>query len=750
MTTSADSGDTNWNESVREYVLRPDYQPVTASTLAKRLKVTKRDRRAFREAVESLTASGVIRVHASGRINPPIPSGLIAGVIRKRASGAGVLLPHPPHPPGVSGEIAIAPRDMGDAHNGDEVLVRLLSRRGPGGRRTAEVVDVVERATNVFVGTYFEEADQGYVQIDGTGFADPVWVGDPGAKGAREGDKVVIEMVRFPTQHRSGEAVLTEVLGPRGDPGVDTLSIIREFGLPDKFPEEVLAEAHIAAENFDPENLEGRVDLTHEIMVTIDPVDARDFDDAISLKQSDDGHWHLGVHIADVSHFVTPGSALDAEAHKRGTSVYLPGRVIPMLPEVISNALASLQERQVRFAKSAFIEFTAEGTPVHVSFASTAIKVTKRLTYEQVLPLMHGEQTGKRVPAKVRQLICRMHEFAMLMRRRRFERGAINLSIPEIKLDFDQNGAVCGAHETVHDESHQIIEEFMLAANIAVATHLAQRGIEFLRRNHGDPSEAKMKAFAEFVSALGFRLRRPQSRPELQALLDRVAGKPEERAINYALLRSFKPADYSPMDIGHYALAEPNYCHFTSPIRRYPDLTIHRWIDALIEENPTYQGPRGEQLFKLGRHCSATERRAAEAERELVQVRLLNHLANEIGTELDAVITGVDRFGFFCRGTKLPADGLVHVTSLAPRDYYDYDRTAQQLVARRSGERFRLGDAVRVRVARVDVDRRELDFQLVRHSERRNSGGSSPRSRPSIPRPGTKRKSKPRKKKRGR
>ncbi len=725
-------------QRILDFVNLPEYEPVKPRNLAKRLDIPKKRLDELRETIDRLQATGQIRVGGSGRIKPRTPAGLIAGVMRKRSSGAGYLVPHEPRPTDVTGDIYVAPEDMRDAHNGDEVLVRLTSRRGPGGRRCGIVVEVVGRATNVFVGTYMEEAEQGYVSIDGTNFNEPVWVGDPGAKGAREGDKVVIEMIRFPTQHQQGEAVLTKVLGPRGEPGVDTLSIIHEFGLPDEFPDDVLDEARIEAENFSEDQLGGREDLTGEVTVTIDPADARDFDDAISLRRSDDGHWHLGVHIADVAHFVQPGTALDREAQLRGTSVYLPTKVIPMLPEVLSNALASLQEQRVRYTKSAFIEYTPDGIPVHTRFANSAIRVTKRFAYEQVLPIIEGangegnpasrkKSGAAAVPSNVRKLLCDMRELAMLLRGRRFEAGAVNLDLPEIKLDFDQDGRVAGAHEVVHDESHQIIEEFMLAANVAVATKLADKGLEFLRRVHADPSESKMRAFGEFASALGYPLKNPQSRHELQRLLKRLVGQREERAVHYALLRSFKQAEYSPFDIGHYALAEQNYCHFTSPIRRYPDLTIHRWIDALLTGNRTYRGSRGEELLRLARQCSATERRAAEAERELVSLKLLAYLETRIGMELDAVITGVDRYGFFCRGTALPAEGLVHVTTLSSGDYYDYDKSAQRLIARRSGEQFRLGDMVRVQVARVDVDRRELDFRLVRHERR---GAAMPGRRP--------------------
>ncbi|MGH7202704.1 MAG: ribonuclease R, partial [Planctomycetaceae bacterium] len=595
-----------------------------------------------------------------------------------------------------------------------------LKRRRGGGRRCGRIEEVVLRATSTFVGTYVEEQGQALVRVDGQTFAEPIVVGDPGAKGARPGDKVVIEMVRFPMHYAAGEAVLTEVLGPRGRPGVDTLTVIHEFDLPVEFPEDALEEARAQAERFRETVPEDRLDLTKETIITIDPVDARDFDDAISLTRSKDGHWRLGVHIADVSHFVAPGGALDAEARKRGNSVYLPQRVIPMLPEILSNSLASLQQRKVRYVKSVFIEYTAEGVPVHVRFANAAIKVTKRFAYEQVMPIVREpERHRAQVSAKVRALLSRMHELAMVLRRRRFEAGALELHLPEVKLDFDQEGRINGAHEAEHDESHEIIEEFMLAANVAVATELYDRGLIFLRRVHGEPDLVKMEQFARFADALGYPIRKSQSRRLLQDLINRVKGKPEERAINYAFLRSMKQAEYSPAELGHYALAEDHYCHFTSPIRRYPDLVVHRLFERVAVLHRRARGESELELAKLGKHCSMTERRAEDAERELIKIKLLEFMAGRIGEELTARITGVQAFGVFCQGEEIPVEGMIHISALDPEDFFDHDEAALSLVGRRSGRTYRLGDPVRVSVVHVDVDRRQIEFRLVEQGPRR-------------------------------
>lgn len=726
---------------ILEYLARPAYEPLKMRALARKLGVAKRDRKRFESQLDELTDAGRIQRTEYGRLFLPgtlRQDGLLSGRIRTTRSGAAWLICDPPptsddepsdSPPRELADIFIQTEDLADAHNGDHVLVRLTNRRRGGGKRCARVEQIVERATHTFVGSYFEEHGRAFVRVDGGLFSEPVSVGDPGAKGAMPGDKVVIEVVRFPRHRQVGEAVLTEILGPRGKPGVDLLSIIHEFGLPDEFPEPVLEEARDQADSFDETDLDGRLDLTGETIVTIDPADARDFDDAISLRRARNGHWHLSVHIADVSHFVPAGSDLDVEAQRRGTSVYLPGRVIPMLPETISNSLASLQQGKVRFTKTASIEFTADGTPVHTEFHNSAIKVTRRFAYEEVMPIVNDPQKFKgKVSAQVRQLLGRMHELAMILRRRRFEAGALELHLPEVKIVLDKKGRVSGAVEASHDESHQIIEEFMLAANCAVAQELHDRRIRFLRRTHGSPNPIKLKAFAQFVSSLDFRLKNFNSRFDLQELLDQVKGKPYEQAVNFALLRSMKQAEYSGADLGHYALAVDHYCHFTSPIRRYPDLTVHRILDAIFAGKKKKVGLSEEDAVRLGTHCSTTERRAASAERELTRVKLLMFLEKQTGKTFDAVITGVEKFGIFCRCEQYPVDGFVHISKIVDREYLDYDRATMTITGRSSGQTFRMGDRVKVRVALVNPDERVLEWELVespKRSRKRKSGTKS-------------------------
>jgi ribonuclease R len=417
----------------------------------------------------------------------------------------------------------------------------------------------------------------------------------------------------------------------------------------------------------------------------------------------------LGVHIADVSHFVREGSPLDQEAKARGTSVYLPDRVIPMIPEIVSNNLASLQPDKVRYARTCWIEFTPEGVPIHSAVESTAIRSCRRFTYEEVdLFLAEPETRAVEMTGEVRALLGRMRDLARILRSRRTARGALQLEMPEVKIDLDRDGRVAGAHVVENTESHQIIEEFMLSANEAVAGSLAAANAPFLRRIHPTPDMRKLRQLTEFVTELGFEVDSLESRFELQRLLDMARGRPEEHAVHYAVLRSLTRAAYGPQEDGHYALASDCYCHFTSPIRRYPDLTVHRALAAVAKG----KRPPAEGLIQLGQDCSDLERRAEAAERELVKLKLLLFLSSRIGEEMDAVVTGVEAFGIFVQGLGLPAEGLVPLDAL-PDDSYRYDRASHTLSGRRAGQSYRLGDRLRVAVDRVDLDRRELNFRLV-------------------------------------
>ena len=708
-------------------VRRPNYKPIKPRIIAQQLRVPHDQAVEVKRAVKRLVREGQLQYESNHLVRAATPlkqgSNRVLGVFRRAQGGFGFVRPsnasagQPGGDTGPAPDIYVAAGDSRDAASGDVVLVHVTSATGRGGKGPAgEIVEIVERESHAFVGTYFESEGMAFAQVDGTVFAKPIYVGDPGAKGARADDKVVIEMVRFPSPLRDGEGVITEVLGPRGQPGVDTLSIIREFHLPEKFAADALEEARLAADAFTESIPEGRLDLTGETIITIDPIDARDFDDAISLERLPSGNWKLGVHIADVSHFVVPKTALDREARERGTSIYLPDRVIPMLPEIVSNGLASLQPGKVRYTKSVFIEFSPEGTPLDSEFFNSAIASSKRLTYEQVDEFLADREAWRRkLGAKVHELLGRMHELAMVLRRRRRERGALELSMREVKVDLDPHGRVAGAHVVENTESHQIIEAFMLAANEAVAVMLHDRELPFLRRVHKAPDERKLLALTEFINDLGFQVGSLQNRFALQKLLEEVAGKPEQQAVNYSVLRSLQRAVYSPEEEGHFALASDTYCHFTSPIRRYPDLTIHRLLTAILAgRKPAMDF---DELVVLGEHCSELEQRAEVAERELTKTKLMAYMSQRIGEELEGVITGVESFGLFVQGLQVPAEGFVPIITLTD-DFYQFDRKSHTLSGRREGNVYRLGDLMRVVVSRVDLERREMDFRPVGHQTR--------------------------------
>jgi ribonuclease R len=743
-------------------VTRPGYSPIKAKALFKRLDLGEELYPEFRKTVRELIRTGRLALGKNQTIRAADPHGTLVGTYRRATAGHGYVRPHAVD--GTAGPDVYVREDKTlDASTGDEVLVRITRLATRLKDPAGEIVRVLGRATRTFVGTYFERDGEGLVRVDGTVFAHSVAVGDPGAKGARPQDKVVVEMLRFPTPDSRGEGVITEVLGPLGKPGVDTVSVIKAFGLPEEFPPPALAEAREMATAFSETDLAGRTDLTSDLVVTIDPKDAKDFDDAVGVTiDPKTKHWILTVHIADVGHFAKAGGPLDAEARRRATSVYLPQKVIPMFPEVISNGLASLQEGKLRYVMTVRMEFTPGLQKGHVEFFNAAIRVKKRFTYEQVQEVLNDLASGEREPGRtgdvsrrvddthpathvagstgpdILALLRRMKDLALLLRKKRLKRGALELTMPEAVLEYDEHGRVSGAHFASHDLSHQIVEEFMLAANEAVAEHLSAHEVPFLRRVHPAPNEEKLAAFASFAGLLGHPIRRPQDRFELQRVLNETADKPERAAVHYALLRSLKQAAYSPIQDEHYALASHHYCHFTSPIRRYPDLVVHRLLDRLIRHRKATADVT--ELTALGDHCSKMERRAETAERELVKLKILTYLSGKLGEKFDAVITGVADYGFFAQVEQFPAEGLVHVSSLVD-DYYQFDEPGHALEGKRSRRRFRLGDRVRVEVARVDVQKRMLDFRLVDLARRAGgreppAGEEPPPSYGRFPRPG--------------
>ncbi|MDR0704486.1 MAG: ribonuclease R [Planctomycetaceae bacterium] len=681
---------------------------------------------------------------------------LITGRFQRRPSGIGFVRPRTAIGDDAPvNDIFIPAHWTRDAASGDTVAVEIMQRRPKDdyGRSTKKrnkknragdfrsdeersprgrVVEILERASNRFVGTYHIEYGWGYVQIDGSVFKRRVPIGDATASSARTGDKIVVEMIKFPTPHNDGEAVIVEILGAHGVPGLDTLLILRQFGLPDyfndttlnaarnevekffkHFPDESVAEKKFVAKKLKSMN---RLDLTDEIIITIDPADAKDFDDAVSLEKLSNGNWRLGVHIADVTHFVAKNSPLDKEAVNRAASVYLPDRVIPMLPEVLSNALASLQPDKIRFTKSAFMEYTPDGVRTHVEVCRSAIKSKQRFNYTEVQEFFDNpEKFQRKWQPEIQELLTNLYEIMKTLRKKRFERGSLEMDIPETKIDLDDDGAVVGAHLYPYHDSNRVIEECMLAANEAVAEFIESKNIPFLRRIHSGPSIRKLRSFTDFIRSLEIADLNAddlyQDRFIIQRLLDSVRGTSQEYAVNFSLLRSMQKAVYSPEPEGHYALASKCYCHFTSPIRRYPDLAVHRLLEEIMDgKSPK---PELRELVLLGEHCSDREQRAEEAERDLVKLKLIDYMSKHLGERIEAVITTVEMFGVFVMGLEIPAEGLIRIEALND-DFYRFERNAKTLIGQRNGNTLHIGDRLLVEIVRADPDARQIDFRMVK------------------------------------
>ncbi|HOV77207.1 MAG TPA: ribonuclease R, partial [Sedimentisphaerales bacterium] len=573
-------------------------------------------------------------------------------------------------------------------------------------------LEILERANNRFVGTLMRHPEAWIVQPDGSRFIEPIVVEDVTAKNAREKDKVVVEILSYPSEKYLARGVIVEVLGRAGQYEAEIESVMHQFHLPREFEEECLEQARTAALSFDPQRVDDREDITDKVIITIDPPDAKDFDDAISLETDADGHWVLGVHIADVSHFIAKGSPLDEEAKDRGNSIYLPGRTIPMLPEVLSNGICSLQPEQSRFTKSVYITYDEKGNILSRRFANSVIRSTARLTYLEADGILKGHTKG--VKREVIDLLRNMDALSRRIEARRVEHGMIHLDLPEPHLILDEAGRVVDAEPEENSYPHTIIEMFMVEANDAVASLLDRQGMPFMRRIHPEPDMLSLKNMARLLRVMGIPIAKNPDRTAIQAVLNYVKDSERALAVNLIVLRSLERAVYAPTNIGHYALASTHYCHFTSPIRRYADLLVHRVLQAYLEGRieAAKQEAAGEDLTSLGQHITFTEERADNAERELTSVLILQMLSKRIGDEMDCVVTGLTNFGVFVQCRKFGIEGLIKLEDLGP-DEWRFNKVMQCVMGERSGERIQLGRPIRVHIVAVNVPARQLNVAPV-------------------------------------
>ena len=673
------------------------------------------EEREFHSACRALTKAGKVLLGSGNTLTLPPPPGRLTGTYRGNQRGFGFIVPDTPTS---HGDLYIPRGAAGGAITGDTVAARVLKRGKRDGKLVYEgrITAILERGQSRFVGELQHDFGQWLVIPDGNTLNVPITIGDPRAKGAKPGDQVAVEIIEYPAAQRSATGAIVAVLGRSGEPDADTRSIIEQYGFAGEFEEAVLQSAREVVAAYRPQlSAKDREDLRKLTVITIDPVDARDFDDAISLTKHSEGTIELGVHIADVAHFVKRGGAVDREARERGNTVYLPRVAIPMLPEVLSNGVCSLQERQPRLTKSVFITYDRRGRVKHSRFANTIIRSSKRLTYEQVELILGGKKG--RTSAKVVALLMDAQTLARRIRTRRIHEGMLVLDLPEVDLVHDEEGNVVAVKLSDSGFSHTLIEMFMVEANEAVARLLAKQKVPYLRRIHEAGAEAMDGSLQRFLKILGYDLPQRVDRSTLQALLDRTRGKPESFAVHLAVLRSMQRAEYSLALLGHYGLGSEHYCHFTSPIRRYPDLTIHRLIDQYIHGGlacPTTveQVPGDEELGKLGAQCSATERQAEAAERELRLVLILRLLHRQRNDVLDGIVTGVANAGVFVQLERYLIDGLLPFEQLG-NDRWEIDPSRVAAVAKRSGRQITVGDRLKVLVARINVPTRKLELALA-------------------------------------
>jgi ribonuclease R len=730
------------------------HHPAGMRELLQTLKVPRDEHTSFKRHVKSLVASGDL-IHIRGhRFGLPEKMDLHVGRLQTHQAGYGFVLPERPLDSG--GDIYVAGPHLNDAMNGDRVVAR-IERVKEGGRVEGRVIRILERGSASIVGRYErDDAARSDSRPTGMGYVVPfdrrvlmdIFVPPGHEGGASPGDMVLVEITKWPTSTRGAIGRVADVLGNIDAPGVDTEIIIRKYGIADAHSPEAIVEAVRLGTSLAEKDIRGRTDFRQIPTVTIDGEHARDFDDAITIERLANGNYWLGVHIADVSHYVQEGSALDREAYERGTSVYFPERAVHMFPSELATGLCSLNPHVDRLVQSCLMEVDRHGAVVRHELHDGVINSNERMTYTAVNGIL--TKNDPHLLAQYLPLVPMfelMRELFVVLNAARRRRGSIDFDLNEAEVIIDEGGMVEAIIALQRNVAHRLIEEFMLLANETVASYLEGQSAPALYRIHEEPDVLKVAKFEEFVSEFGYSLGAPLTslRPRhFQKLLERIEGKPEEKPIAFLMLRTMQKARYAPENLGHFGLAASSYTHFTSPIRRYPDLVVHRALRAARHAilSADEREELVEDLPEVARHTSEMERRADDAERELLQWKKVKFMADKVGDEFEGYITGVAAFGLFVELVEHFVEGLVHVSTMAD-DYYRFVDNAHLLRGEHTEKVYRLGDKVNVQVVRVNMELRQIDLGLVEILDRVREGAHGPRRSRAVPKHALRRKQRP-------
>lgn len=705
----------NIRESLLEFMNEQAYKPMSVHELAKIFSVPRDEMKEFEKIIKYMEKDGLIVRTRTDHFGVPARMGLVLGKLQGHQKGYGFVIPEE-----VASDVFIPISNMNGAMHGDRVIAKVTKEENNGNRREGEILRIIERGNKTVIGTYEDSRNFGFVVPDDKRIYQDIFIPKAERNGAKTGQIVIVEITEWPDKRRNPEGRITEILGNKGEKGIDILTIIKKYALPEEFPEKVESYANNIPEDISEDEYARRRDLRNIKMVTIDGEDAKDLDDAVSIEVLPNGNFKLGVHIADVSNYVKEKNPLDKEAYKRATSVYLIDRVIPMLPRKLSNGICSLNPRVDRLALTCFMEIDRSGKVLDHEIVESVIKTSERMTYTDVTKILKDkdEDLIKRYDYLYEDFKA-MQELCEILNKKRMQRGAIDFEFEESKIILDEKGRPVEIKPYEREIANRMIEEFMLVCNETIAEHMFWANLPFVYRIHEDPDEEKLNIFHEFVYNLGYVVKwSKEVHPKaLQEALEKVKGKKEETVVSTLLLRSLKQAKYSPECVGHFGLAARYYCHFTSPIRRYPDLIIHRiikeYINGQIDENRSAKLTK--EVEKASKQSSEMERVAQDAEREVDDLKKAEYMSERIGQEFEGIISSVTSFGFF---VELPntIEGLVHISALDD-DYYVYDEKRLSLIGERTKNVYRLGDEIKIKVIKVDIDLREIFFAIIKENE---------------------------------